>query len=170
MRTCARNCPRSGASNALEWRHNERDSVSNHRLLGCLLKRLFRRRSKKTSKLRVTGLCERNPPVTRKIFLWRHHDRKCFHSMTSSWFVHLLITWNLNFINLHLIQWYAMRPLFLYTRHEKADCVWFSCPVSIVSIMYYPSTYIRWLHMCFNSPSYTIVSFIMIIKWCGQII
>ena len=35
---------------------------SNHRRLDCLLSRLFRRRSKKTSKLRITGLCEENPP------------------------------------------------------------------------------------------------------------
>ena len=40
-----------------EWRHNEWDGVSNHRRIGCLLNRLFRRRSKKTSKLLVTGLC-----------------------------------------------------------------------------------------------------------------
>ena len=42
----------------LQWRNNERDGVSNNRRLDCLLNRLFRRRSKKTSKLRVTGLCE----------------------------------------------------------------------------------------------------------------
>ena len=42
---------------SLQWRHNGRDSVSNHQPHGCLLNRLFRRRSKKTSKLRVTGLC-----------------------------------------------------------------------------------------------------------------
>ena len=42
----------------------ERDGVSNHRLLDCFLNRLFRRRSKKISKLLVTGLCEGNPPVT----------------------------------------------------------------------------------------------------------
>ena len=48
----------------LQWRHNERDGVPNHQLYDCLLKRLFRRRSKKTSKLRVTGLCEGNSPVT----------------------------------------------------------------------------------------------------------
>ena len=47
---------------SLQWRHNE--SVSNHRGLDCLLKRLFRRRPKKTSMLCVTGLCEDNPPVT----------------------------------------------------------------------------------------------------------
>ena len=44
---------------ALQWRHNERDVVSNHQRLCCLLDRLFRRRSKKPSKLRVTGLCVR---------------------------------------------------------------------------------------------------------------
>ena len=48
----------------LPWRHNEREGVSNHRRLDCVLNRLFRRRSKKTSKVRVTGLCERNAPVT----------------------------------------------------------------------------------------------------------
>ena len=49
---------------SLQRRHNERDVVSNHQPHDCLLKRLFRRRSKKTSKLRVTGLCVGNSPVT----------------------------------------------------------------------------------------------------------
>ena len=49
---------------ALHWRHHGRDGVSNHRRLYCLLNRLFRRKSKNTSKLRVTGLCEGNSPVT----------------------------------------------------------------------------------------------------------
>ena len=63
---------------ALRWRRNDHDGVSNHQPRGCLLNRLFRRRSKKTSKLRVTGLCVGNPPgpvnsphkwpVTRKMF------------------------------------------------------------------------------------------------------
>ena len=62
----------------LRWRHNGRDRVSNHQLRECLLNRLFRRRSMKTSKLRVTGLCVGNSPgpvnsphkwpVTRKMF------------------------------------------------------------------------------------------------------
>ena len=42
----------------LQWRHNERDGVSNHQHLDCLLNRLFSCRSNKTSKLCVTGLCE----------------------------------------------------------------------------------------------------------------
>ena len=62
----------------LRWRHNDQDGVSNHQPHGCLLNRLFRRRSNKTSKLRVTGLCVGNSPgpvnsphkgpVTRKMF------------------------------------------------------------------------------------------------------
>ena len=70
----------------LEWRHNERDGVSNHQLLDCLLNRLFRRRSKKTSKLRVTGF-------VRRIHRWPVNSphkgpvtRKCVYLKTSSWY------------------------------------------------------------------------------------
>ena len=49
---------------ALQWRHNERDGVSNHQRLDSLFNRLFGRRLKKTPKLRVTGLREGKPPVT----------------------------------------------------------------------------------------------------------
>ena len=58
----------------LHWRHNGHDSVSNHQPHDCLLNRLFRRKSKKISKLRVTGICGRPVncphkwPVTRKMF------------------------------------------------------------------------------------------------------
>ena len=64
--------------NTLQWHHNKRDCVSNHQPRDCLLNRLFRLRSKKTSKLRVTSLCAGNSPgpvnsphkwpVTRKMF------------------------------------------------------------------------------------------------------
>ena len=47
--------------NPLQWRHNEHNGISNHRCLDSLLNSLFRCRSKKTSKLCITGLCE---PVT----------------------------------------------------------------------------------------------------------
>ena len=49
---------------SLQWGHNEHSSISNHWRLHCLLNCCFRRRSKKTSKLSVTGLCVGNPPVT----------------------------------------------------------------------------------------------------------
>ena len=70
----------------LQWRHNGRDGVSNHQPHDCLLNRMFRRRSKKTSKLRVTGLCAGNSPGTgefpaqmasyaENVFIWWcHHD------------------------------------------------------------------------------------------------
>ena len=48
----------------LQWHHNELDGVSNHQPHACILKRLCRCRSKKTSKLHVTGLCAGNSPVT----------------------------------------------------------------------------------------------------------
>ena len=94
----------------LQWRHKERDGVSNHQPHDCLLKGcLFRPRSKKTSKLRVTGLCAGNSPVTSEFptqkpsdaknvsIWWRHHAivtvgsprkgpgmREVFHVMASS--------------------------------------------------------------------------------------
>ena len=49
---------------ALQWRDYDRSGVSNHRRLDCLHNGLFRCWSKKTSKLRVTGICEGNSPVT----------------------------------------------------------------------------------------------------------
>ena len=49
---------------SLQWRHNERNGVSNHQPRDCLLNRLGRRRLKKPSKLRISGLCGENSPVT----------------------------------------------------------------------------------------------------------
>ena len=48
----------------LQWCHNESDGISKHQPHhDCLLNHLFRHRSKKTSKLRFTGLCAGNSPV-----------------------------------------------------------------------------------------------------------
>ena len=81
---------------SLRWRNNGRDSVSNHQPHDCLLKRLFRRRSKKTSKLRVTGLCTRNSPGTCEFpaqmacnaenasIWWRHHVSVHLYALPSS--------------------------------------------------------------------------------------
>ena len=69
-----------------QWRHNEGDGVSNNQPHDCLRSRLFRRRSVRTSKLRVASLCEGNSPVTGEFpakrasntenlsIWWRHHD------------------------------------------------------------------------------------------------
>ena len=66
-----------------QWRHNGRDSVSNHKPHDCLLNRLFRHRSKKTSKLHVTGLPRGAVnslfkwPVTRNMFPFDDVIRWC---------------------------------------------------------------------------------------------
>ena len=49
---------------SLQWCHNEHDGISNHQCLDCLLNHLLRHRPKKSSKLRVTGLCAGNSLVT----------------------------------------------------------------------------------------------------------
>ena len=76
---------------SLQWHHNGRDSVSNHQPHDCLLNSLFGRRSKKTSKVSVIGLCAGNSPVTGEFpaqmassaenvsIWWRHHDSIGFH-------------------------------------------------------------------------------------------
>ena len=70
---------------SLQWRHNEHHDVSNHQPHYCLLNRFFRWRSKITSNLHVTGLCEGNSPVIGEFpaqmasnaenvsIWWRHH-------------------------------------------------------------------------------------------------
>ena len=70
---------------AIERRHNELDAVPDRRRLHWLLNCWFKHRSKKTSKLRVTGLCVGNSPVAGEFpaqrasnaesisIWWRHH-------------------------------------------------------------------------------------------------
>ena len=53
-----------GLLSSSQWRHDKRDGVSKHYPNDCLLNRFFRHRSKKTSKLRVTGLCAGNSLLT----------------------------------------------------------------------------------------------------------
>ena len=84
---------------SLRWRHNDGDSVSNHQPHDCLLKHLFRRRSKKPSKLPVTGLCAGNSPGTGGFpaqmasyaenvsIWWRHHA----YDIELLWMWHLFL-------------------------------------------------------------------------------
>ena len=101
----------------LRWRHNDHAGVSNHQPHGCLLNRLFRRKSKKTSKLRVTGLCARNSPGTGVFpaqmasyaenvsIWWRHHAvahltaNTCGVSKPRDWIIMVVSLWNLTSIS-----------------------------------------------------------------------
>ena len=70
----------------LRWRHDEHNSVSNHQRLYCWFESI----SKKTSKHRVTGLCEGASPVSQWFpsqkasnaenisIRWRHHEDFCY--------------------------------------------------------------------------------------------
>ena len=99
---------------AYQWRHNGHDCVSNHQPHRCLLNRLFGRRSKKTSKIRVVGLCAGNSsgpvysphkgPVTREMFpfddvimldqgsSFTHLDRKLI-DLLWGWYLEFCSTW-----------------------------------------------------------------------------
>ena len=116
--------------NTLQWRHNGRGSVSNHQPHDCLLNRLFRRRSKKTPKLRVTSICAGNSPETGEFpaqmasnaenvsIWWRHHEypvgiflnRRCFVSRNdrmvilcdkNQHFAMVINEWSIKFCPIH---------------------------------------------------------------------
>ena len=82
------------ALGTLQGRHDERDGVPNHQPHDCLPKSLFRRRSKKASKLLVTGSCVGNSPVTGEFpaqrasnaengsIWWRHHESWLFADLS----------------------------------------------------------------------------------------
>ena len=92
--------------NILQWRHNERNGVSNNQRPDCLLNSLFGRRSKKTSKLRVSGLYEGKSPVTGRFSSQRPSNAES----VSIWWRHHVTSYcgpdehlnNLNFILIHL--------------------------------------------------------------------
>ena len=93
--------------NTLQWRHSGRDGVSNHQPHDCLHNRLFRRRSKKTSKLRVTGLCEGNSPgfpaqrasnAENVSIWWHHHELRFFH------WIKLILVFSMTDNHIHFIQ------------------------------------------------------------------
>ena len=129
---------------ALQWRHNDHDGVSNHQPHIGLLNRLFRRRSKKTSKLCVTGLCVGNSPgpvnspqrasyaenrgriqdLKLGVALmrgggcyWKNIVYICFK-------YDYAITYMSNTIlfNRFLLQWYLLSPLIQY--YNKKNLIW----------------------------------------------
>ena len=92
-----------------QWCYNERDEASNHRHPDCLLNCLFMRRSKKTSKLCVTGFCEGNhrwqvdyphkEPVTRKMFPFDDVIMRFLSGILSS---SIVILWSYIYIYIYL--------------------------------------------------------------------
>ena len=144
----------SSCCSKLQWRHNGLDGVSNHQPHHCLLSRLFGRRSKKTSKLRVTGLCAGNSPgkmfpfgdvimnvAYSPIFLrisssccsqWLPQQSHGCPQGAVSLYKHHLSRYN----HSHYKDKTVVRPSNLYDEHPNAD-----------KILIRPSAFFR-IHMC----------------------
>ena len=113
---------RPSCLSSLQWRHNELDCVSNHRRLAYLLNRLFRHRSKKTSKLRVTGLCEGNPPLDR----WFPPQRASNAENVSIWWRHHVYV---AYLDLQLRRWQIQTTRYTAIRPKDNDnsTSWWIC-------------------------------------------
>ena len=122
---------------SLQWRHNERNDVSNHQPHDCLLIRVFRRRSKKTSKLRVTGLCEGNLPMTGEfpaqrtsnagnVSIWLRHPDITSTSTRGEW-VQTLYIILLPFVQFYIPFLLCIRVCNAQTASISAFCWLHSC-------------------------------------------
>ena len=123
---------------ALQWRYNEREGFSNHQAYYYLLNRLFSHRSKETSKLRVTGLCEGNSPVTSEFptqsasntetasIWWRHHGYERFYPYTSEFSIDFIRapkpSKDLEVCYSELIIW-IKKKLIIYQNRSQQICV-----------------------------------------------
>ena len=116
---------------SLRWRRNGCDGVSNHQPHHCLLNRLFRSRSKKTSKLRVTGLCTGNSLGTGEFptqmasnaenvsIWWRHHVLILLES--TGWYLWYLISCSfLTLVCVKTIPYHIVIPSDWIARHVVA--------------------------------------------------
>ena len=130
--------------NTLQRRHNEHHGASKHRHLDCLLKCWYRPRSKKILKLRVTGLCAGNSPVTGEFpahrtsnaenvsIWWSHHEHFigmfliCGDPLSSTWWLQMLWcqtgtrSWTVTLLkNYNSVAWYRMISYWSYrvSRH-----------------------------------------------------
>ena len=129
----------SALSKQLQWRHNGRDGVANHQPHDCLLNRLFWRRSKKTSKLRGTGLCDGNSPGTGEFPAQRASNAE----NVSIWWRHHVIKW----LIITSIEYYdkrcAQRPWYRFWQN-RVDCcrlkiclVWHQHSIYLSNVLWY---------------------------------
>ena len=142
LRVMLRHCFQSGV--ALLWRHNGCDGVSNHQPHCYLLKRSFRRRSKKTPKLRVTGLYAGNSPVTGQFPAQRAIPvtRKMF-PFDDVIMVLCMISRLLGIINIHgdfhSQQWGGFHAVLVISRSDVlASVLSLTCPYQWIMSFYAP--------------------------------
>ena len=107
---------------SLRWRHNERNGVSNHRHIDCLLNRLFKRRSKKhqsSASLTFAGRIHRWPvisphkgPITR--FFFHLKASSCLFGQVLCTNDNLLHSWKYKFVI-----WYCPQQHGILLKHDK---------------------------------------------------
>ena len=117
-----------------------------------------RRRSKKTSKLRVTGLCAGNSPVTGEfpaqrasnaenvIIWWRHHGVwACWHQLCcwriKIYWVYLQLLWNLS-----KLQW--VQELMRQIRTSIVDYPLYNPKCSRIASQWFAQVYISTNYYC----------------------
>ena len=144
-----------------QWRHNEGDGVSNHQPHDCLLNRLFRHWSKKTSKLPVTGLCAGNSPVTGEFpaqrtsnaesvsIWWRHHGMKLCSAL------------------LNLCDW---KPQDHYNEFiSNVEPYFFAVPIKLLSQQTSSRVFDTLWHSCVITYCATSVVNVMSLKQCNRV-
>ena len=122
----------AGKTTSLQWRHEGHESVSNH---DCLLNRLFRRRSKKISKLRVTGLCAANSPGTGE-----------FPAQMASYVENVSIWWRNHGFELHA-----------YGYHYRWPGHWKSGVLKSIEKLWYSECFVyiwEWVRKWSNLPAF----------------
>ena len=173
----------------LQWHHNERDSISNHRYLDGLLSPLFRRRSKKILMLRVTGLCEGYSLVTGEFpsqrasnsenvsIWWCHHAIHENPQNSSMLKVHLWHEFQYILIAENRLLWYMNRTPFQTTTswnqlHSVIDIMCRSVAIYNVPIMlqlplFGTVQYSSHITTMFATYKYTSEISIMVHVWCN---
>ena len=109
----------------LQWSHNGRDRVSNHRHLDCLLTRLIRRRSKKAPKLGATGraTCPLWGEFPGECWIpFTIHEDECIYDHGCVWFLRFrLLTTMLHAANVWARSWkQKARAIFIVIRLHMA--------------------------------------------------
>ena len=128
----------------LLWRHNGCDGVSLHQPHECLLNRSSRCRSKKTLRIRVTGLCAGNSPQTGE-----------FPAQMSSWMVSHRIRSEF-FTRNYLIMYSMSTSKYGYLKFTflkdkiYSTYVAYIMPMDGFSTKQYDRDENKWLHILFN--------------------
>ena len=135
---------------SLQWRYNDCNGVLKHQPHDCLLNRLFKHKSKKTTKFRVTGLCAGNLPVTGEFTAQRASNTE----NVSIWWRHLAA----NEPNITVITEYTLtytskpRPFFWLSKVFSNDIRHYTC--TILAHFVGPwSTVDRWCYHCIKIAS-----------------